>query len=277
MNTESMKASAIGVFDSGYGGLTILNSIRKVMPQYDYVYFGDNARAPYGTRSFDVVYEYTLEAVKKLFSLGCPLIILGCNTASAKALRTIQQTYIASECPDNRVLGVIRPTAEIVGSVTKNGHIGILATEGTIKSESYDIEIHKLMPESVVTGLACPMWVPLVENGEYDKPSADWFVEERINTLLHTDPLIDTIILGCTHYPLLLEKIRKYCPEGIEILTQGQFVADRLADYLLRHPEMESRLTKGGTCSYFTSESPDRFRENASTFLSEEIGEVVRL
>ena len=261
----------IGVFDSGYGGLTILEGIRHLMPEYDYVYFGDNARAPYGIRSFDVVYQYTLEAVQKLFSLGCPLVILGCNTASAKALRTIQQTYLPANAPDRRVLGVIRPTAEIVGKITRNGHIGVLATQGTIKSESYSLEIKKLFPECIVTGLACPMWVPLVENGEFNKPCADYFVKERIDALLSLDPLIDTIILGCTHYPLLLDKIKLYCPKDIEILTQGHYVAESLKDYLHRHTDMDARLTKGGSCQYFTSESPDRFSENASIFLSEKI------
>lgn len=266
-----MTEGPIGVFDSGYGGLTILNGIRKVMPEYDYIYYGDNARAPYGTRSFDIVYQYTLEAVQKLFALHCPLIILGCNTASAKALRTIQQVYLPSHAPNERVLGVIRPTAEVVGNITRNNHVGVLATEGTIKSGSYDIEIKKLFPQCIVTGLACPMWVPLVENGEYDKPSADYFVKERIDALLATDPLIDTIILGCTHYPLLLDKIRKFCPDTIEILTQGHYVATSLKDYLRRHKDMDERLTKNGTCQYFTSESPERFSGNASIFLSERI------
>lgn len=271
-----MKDGPIAVFDSGYGGLTILEGIRQLMPEYDYVYFGDNARAPYGIRSFDVVYQYTLEAVQKLFGMGCPLVILGCNTASAKALRTIQQIYLPTHAPDRRVLGVIRPTAEVVGKVTRNGHIGVLATEGTIKSESYNMEIRKLFPECVVMGLACPMWVPLVENGEYNKPSADYFVKERIDALLVLDPLIDTIILGCTHYPLLLDKIERFCPAGIKILTQGYYVAQSLKDYLHRHTDMEARLTKGGTCRYFTSESPERFSENASTFLSEKI-DVMRM
>ena len=263
--------SAIGVFDSGYGGLTILDGIRHLMPEYDYIYYGDNARAPYGTRSFDVVYEYTLEAVQKLFGMGCPLVILGCNTASAKALRTIQQHDLPRLAPDRRVLGVIRPTAEVVGSITHSRHVGILATEGTIRSESYTLEIHKLFPDIVVTGLACPMWVPLVENGEYDKPAADYFIRERIETLLHSDPLIDTIILGCTHYPLLINKIRKYCPPTVEIMTQGGYIASSLKDYLARHPEMDARLGRGGTVQYFTSESPERFRENASIFLSTKI------
>jgi len=271
-----MNKGPIGIFDSGYGGLTILDAIRRLMPQYDYIYFGDNARAPYGTRSFDVVYQYTLEAVQKLFSMGCPLIILGCNTASAKALRTIQQTYLPQFAPQNRVLGVIRPTAEIVGDITHNGHIGVLATEGTIKSESYTLEIHKLHPDFYVTGLACPMWVPLVENGEFDNPSADYFVRERIETLLAVDSLIDTIILGCTHYPLLLHKIRQFCPSNIKILTQGHYIANSLQDYLKRHKEMQQRLTEGGNCRYFTSEAPERFSGNAFLFLNESI-EVERM
>lgn len=259
----------IGIFDSGYGGLTILNSIRRQMPQYDYIYFGDNARAPYGTRSFDVVYEFTLEAVKQLFANDCPLIILGCNTASAKALRNIQQNYLPHNYPDRRVLGVIRPTAEIVGQHTRTRHIGVLATEGTIRSESYNLEIHKLSPDCTVTGLACPMWVPLVENGEYNKPSADYFIRERIDTLLGMDPHIDTIILGCTHYPLLYDKIRQYCPPHIELISQGEYIAASLCDYLRRHPDMDARLSKGGTVRYYTSESPDRFREQATLFIGE--------
>lgn len=263
--------SPIGIFDSGYGGLTILDGIRHRMPQYDYIYLGDNARAPYGTRSFDVVYEFTLEAVKKLFELGCPLVILGCNTASAKALRTIQQYYLPVNAPSNRVLGVIRPTAEIVGELTTTKHIGVLATEGTIKSESYKLEIEKLYPGSVVVGQACPMWVPLVENNEFDKPGADYFVRDSIEKLLALDPQIDTIILGCTHYPLLMEKIKKYCPAGITIVPQGKYIADSLCDYLQRHTEMDARLSKGGTCQYFTTESRTKFRESASLFLHEEV------
>lgn len=261
----------IGVFDSGYGGLTILDSIRQHMPQYDYVYLGDNARAPYGTRSFDVVYEFTLQAVRRLFALGCPLVILGCNTASAKALRTIQQEYLPAHAPHNRVLGVIRPTAEIVGTLTRTRHIGVLATSGTIKSESYKLEIQKLHPGCTVTGLACPMWVPLVENGEYDKPGADYFVRERIDTLLTADPLIDTIILGCTHYPLLLDKIRQYCPPGITLIPQGEHIARSLADYLHRHTGMEQRITQGASCRYYTTESATEFRNSASLFLQKPI------
>lgn len=261
----------IGVFDSGYGGLTILEGIRSRMPQYDYLYLGDNARTPYGTRSFDVVYEFTLQAVRKLFSLGCPLVVLGCNTASAKALRTIQQEYLPFNAPDRRVLGVIRPTAEVVGQLTKSGHIGVLATSGTIKSDSYRLEIQKLHPECHVTGLACPMWVPIIENGEYDKPGADYFVRDRIEALLAADPLIDTIILGCTHYPLLFDKIRKYCPPHITLVPQGRYIAESLETYLLRHQDMDNRITRGGTCRYFTTESADEFRESASLFLREQV------
>ena len=261
----------LGVFDSGYGGLTILEGIRSRMPQYDYLYLGDNARTPYGTRSFDVVYEFTLQAVRKLFSLGCPLVVLGCNTASAKALRTIQQEYLPFNAPDRRVLGVIRPTAEVVGQLTKSGHIGVLATSGTIKSDSYRLEIQKLHPECHVTGLACPMWVPIIENGEYDKPGADYFVRDRIEALLAADPLIDTIILGCTHYPLLLDKIRKYCPPHITLVPQGRYIAESLETYLLRHQDMDNRITRGGTCRYFTTESADEFRESASLFLREQV------
>lgn len=261
----------IGVFDSGYGGLTILDSIRQRMPQYDYVYLGDNARAPYGIRSFDVVYEFTLQAVKKLFELGCPFVILGCNTASAKALRTIQQEYLPKYAPDRRVLGVIRPTAEVVGDISKTRHIGVLATTGTIKSESYTMEISKLHPDCAVTGLACPMWVPLVENGEHDKPGADYFVRERIDTLLSLDPEIDTIILGCTHYPLLLDKISRYCPQGITLIPQGKYIAESLEDYLGRHADMEQSITRGGACRYFTTESASEFRNSASLFLRENI------
>lgn len=261
----------IGVFDSGFGGLTILDGIRSLMPQYDYIYLGDNARTPYGTRSFDVVYEFTLQAVKKLFSFGCPLVILGCNTASAKALRSIQQEYLVHHAPDRRVLGVIRPTAEIVGELTKTKHIGVLATEGTIRSESYKIEIEKLYPGSVIIGQACPMWVPLVENNEFDKPGADYFVKDSIDKLMQQDPLIDTIILGCTHYPLLMEKINKYCPDKVKIVPQGHYIAKSLQDYLIRHPEMSARLTQNGTCQYFTTESRTKFRECASLFLKEEV------
>ena len=257
----------IGVFDSGYGGLTILDKIREYMPEYDYLYLGDNARTPYGSRSFEVVYEFTLQAVKKLFELGCPLVILACNTASAKALRTIQQTNLPLINPTRRVLGVIRPTAECIGTLTQSRHVGILATSGTIKSESYLMEVHKLFPDVTVTGEACPMWVPLVENNEYASEGADYFVQKHIRQLLEKDPKIDTIILGCTHYPLLIEKIRQFTPSHIRIVPQGEYVAHSLQDYLKRHPEMDIRCTKNGTCRFLTTESTAKFEESASIFL----------
>ncbi len=270
----------IGIFDSGYGGLTILDGIRQRMPEYDYIYLGDNARAPYGTRSFDVVYEFTLQAVKKLFEMNCPLVILGCNTASAKALRSIQQKYLPQYAPDRRVLGVIRPTAEVVGDISCTKHIGVLATEGTIKSESYKLEIEKLHPDCTIVGQSCPMWVPLVENNEFDKPGADYFVKDSLEKLLSQDPLIDTIILGCTHYPLLLPKIKQQLVQlstlnsqlsTLKVIPQGHYIATSLEDYLRRHPEMDQRLTRGGTCQYLTTESATKFRENASLFLHEEV------
>ena len=257
----------IGVFDSGYGGLTILDKIREVLPEYDYIYLGDNARAPYGTRSFEVVYEFTRQAVSKLFELGCPLVILACNTASAKALRTIQQINLPVIDATRRVLGVIRPTAECIGEITRSRHVGILATAGTIKSESYLLEIHKLSPDIVVTGEACPMWVSLVENNEYQSEGADYFVKQHINRLLDKDPMIDTIILGCTHYPLLLDKIRQFTPGHIRIIAQGEYVARSLQDYLNRHPEMDARCEKGGKCRFLTTESENKFEESASIFL----------
>lgn len=267
----SQQPGPIGVFDSGYGGLTILHSIRHQLPQYDYLYLGDNARAPYGTRSFDVVYQFTRQAVIKLFELGCQLIILGCNTASAKALRSIQQRDLPHLDANRRVLGVIRPTAEVIGTLTSNNHVGLLATEGTVKSNSYTLEIQKLWPAIQVTGVACPFWVPLVEYGEANSPGADYFVKKRMDELMSRDPLIDTIILGCTHYPLLLPKIKKYASPNVRIVPQGEYVAHSLQDYLSRHPEMESRLTKEGTCHYFTTENPLKFQESAQIFLHEKV------
>lgn len=268
MKNESLQLTGpIGVFDSGYGGLTILDKIRTQMPEYDYLYLGDNARTPYGPRSFEVVYEFTLQAVKKLFELGCPLVILACNTASAKALRTIQQTNLPIIDPTRRVLGVIRPTAECIGQLTQSLHVGILATSGTIKSESYLMEIHKLFPDVIVTGEACPMWVPLVENNEYASEGADYFVKKHIHQLLEKDPEIDTIILGCTHYPLLIEKIRQFTPSHIRLVPQGEYVAKSLEDYLKRHPEMDIRCSKGNTCRFLTTESTAKFEESASIFL----------
>ena len=261
----------IGVFDSGYGGLTILHQMRQLMPQYDYLYLGDNARAPYGPRSFDIVYQFTREAVMKLFDLGCHLVIIACNTASAKALRTIQQNDLPSIDPKRRVLGVIRPTAECIGHITQSRHVGIFATVGTIKSESYVLEIQKLYPDITVTGEPCPMWVPLIENNEYDSPGADYFVEKRIGNLMRRDPKIDTIILGCTHYPLLLNKILKYVPRGVKIIPQGEYVANSLKDYMVRHPEIDVKCSKGGRCHYMTTERVDKFSESAQLFLHEAV------
>ena len=265
------KAGAVGIFDSGYGGLTVLSKIKTLLPDYDYIYLGDNARSPYGNRSFERVYEFTLEAVKWFFDHGCHLVILACNTASAKALRTIQQVDLPKMDSDKRVLGVIRPTAEDVGCISKNGHIGIMGTEGTIQSKSYEIEIAKLHPLTTVIGEACPMWVPLVENREYDKPGADYFIKQHVNRLLRRDPEVDTIILGCTHYPLLMDKIKQYLPKNIKVISQGNVVANSLKDYLKRHPEIDTKCTKGGTVRYFTTDSPDKFINQASIFLDEQI------
>lgn len=264
-------AGPIGVFDSGYGGLTILRELRSAMPQYDYLYLGDNARAPYGTRSYDIVYRYTLQAVTTLFERGCHLVILACNTASAKALRNIQQLDLPQLDAQRRVLGVIRPTAEVVGSITKSRHVGILATTGTILSHSYDIEIQKLHPDITVTGQDCPMWVPLVENFEFESAGADYFVEKRINQILEKDPQIDTLILACTHYPLLMPKIRKYTPQSVRIISQGQYVAQSLRDYLALHREMEQRITVGGQLHCLTTENPDKFNATAVRFLGHEV------
>jgi len=267
----SSKPGPIGVFDSGYGGLTILHGIRQQLPQYDYLYLGDNARAPYGPRSFDVVYEFTRQAVIRLFEMGCHLVILGCNTASAKALRTIQQRDLPQWDPDRRVLGVIRPTAEVIGSLTKSRHVGVLATEGTIKSESYNLEIQKLHPDITVSGVACPFWVPLVEYNEADSPGADYFVKKRIDQIMALDPQIDAIILGCTHYPLLMPKILKYLPEGVRIVSQGEYVASSLQSYLERHPQIEQRCSKNGETRYLTTENPTKFKEQAQIFLNEAV------
>lgn len=270
MNNE-LSVGSIGVFDSGFGGLSILREMRRVLPQYDYLFLGDNARAPYGVRSFELVYQFTLQAVKHLFAAGCPLVILACNTASAKALRSIQQRDLPQLDATRRVLGVIRPTVERVGELSRTGHIGVFGTPGTIQSGSYDIEITKLHPSFKVFGHACPMWVPLVEYRESDGPGADYFVRKDINALLAQDPDIDTVILGCTHYPLLLDKISRYMPAGIHIVAQGGIVAESLAEYLRRHPEMASRCTTGGTCRYLTTDDPDRFAEMASVFTGEPV------
>ena len=267
----SSSPGPIGIFDSGYGGLTILHGIRQQLPQYDYLYLGDNARAPYGPRSFDVVYEFTRQAVERLFEMGCHLVILGCNTASAKALRTIQQVDLPKWDPNRRVLGIIRPTAEVIGHLTETRHVGVLATEGTIRSESYNLEIQKLYPDIQVTGVACPFWVPLVEYNEADSPGADYFVKKRIDQIMQKDPQIDALILGCTHYPLLMPKILKYLPEGVHIVSQGDYVAKSLKDYLERHPKIEAKCSKGGQSRYLTTENPEKFKESAQLFLHTDI------
>lgn len=271
------KIMRIGVFDSGYGGLTILDAIRRELPQYDYLYLGDNARAPYGTHSFDVIYRYTLQAVKYLFDHDCALVILACNTASAKALRTIQQKDLPliNDKMVN-VLGVIRPTVEAVPAITKTGHVGILATPATVSSESYVLELQKIFQNLEISQQACPLWVPLIENGEHLKPGADYFVDLYLRQILEKDPQIDTLILGCTHYPLLLPKIaqwiknngKRFAAGDIQVISQGYLEAKSLADYLRRHPEYESQLSQGGSCRYLTTENADRFSQSASLFLS---------
>lgn len=266
-----LKPGPIGVFDSGYGGLTILSEIQKLLPEYDFCYLGDNSRAPYGPRSFDIVYQFTKQSVETLFDMGCNLVILACNTASAKALRSIQQLDLPNINPEKRVLGVIRPTAEIVGDITKSRHVGIVGTVGTIQSESYPIEIKKLYPDIQVTGEACPMWVPLVENKKSDSPGADYFINENLDNLFDNDPLIDTLILGCTHYPLLLNKIKLYIPKEVQIISQGEYVARSLKDYLERHPEMDTVCTKNGQTRYYTTENPAKFSDVATVFLNKEI------
>ena len=261
----------IGIFDSGYGGLTILDHIIRQLPGYDYLYLGDNARTPYGPRSFGIVYQFTRQAVVRLFDEGCPLVILACNTASAKALRTIQQNDLPASYPSHRVLGVIRPTVEALDSISRTRHIGILGTAGTVLSGSYTLEIAKLFPDMTVTGEACPMWVPLVENREYNDTGADFFVKKNIRRLFAADPQIDTVVLGCTHYPLLEAKIRRYLPEGVRLISQGHLVAGSLEDYLLRHPEMTRRLSKNGICRFLTTEAKEKFKEAASLFLKHSV------
>ena len=270
-HSNDMEKAPIGVFDSGFGGLTILRDIRQRLPQYDYLFVGDNARAPYGTRSRELVYEFTLQAVKHLFAQGCHLIILACNTASAEALRTIQQQDLPTLAPERRVLGVVRPTVERVGELTRTGHIGVFGTPGTIASCSYNIEIEGMYPAFKVHGHACPMWVPLVENRESENDGADYFVKKDIDQLIDGCPDIDTVILGCTHYPLLINKINRYIPDGVNVIQQGPIVADSLADYLQRHPEIECHCSRGGTCEYYTTEDPDHFSPLASVFVNEPV------
>lgn len=268
---KETKTGPIAVFDSGYGGLTVLNKIVQHLPEYDYIYLGDNARTPYGTRSFEVVYEYTLQAVKKLFDMGAHLVILACNTASAKALRSIQQRDLPMLDANRRVLGVIRPSVEKVDELSSSKHVGVLGTVGTIQSESYVMEIAKLFPTIKVTQEACPMWVPLVENNEFAGDGADFFVKKNLEELLSQDPLIDTIVLGCTHYPLLTPKIKQFVPERIQLIEQGDIVGDSLKDYLQRHPEMDVKCSKGGTVHFYTTESVDKFKQTANIFFDGDI------
>ena len=261
----------IGVFDSGYGGLTILKEIRERLPKYDYLYLGDTARNPYGSRSFELVYEFTLQAVKALFERGCHLVVLACNTASAKALRSIQQNDLPNLDPSKRVLGVIRPTVEILPTISHSGHIGVLATPGTVKSGSYSIELHKSAPDMIITEHACPMWVPIVENNEIETPGADFFIEKEVNALLEKDPKIDTVVLGCTHYPLLAHKIIRMLPENVKVVCQGPIVAESLADYLERHQEIKERLSTTATVKYLTTEHPEKFDSLASVFIGKPV------
>jgi glutamate racemase len=260
------NAAPIGVFDSGYGGLTVLKEIIHKLPRYDYIYLGDNARAPYGNRSFETVYHYTLQCVKWFFDQGCSLVILACNTASAKALRSIQQNDLPKIAPGKRVLGVIRPTTEVVGKYSESNTVGILATNGTVVSNSYPIEIEKFFPDVVVHQEACPMWVPLVENNEYHGHGADFFVKKHLSHLFKKDPRIDVVLLACTHYPLLREKIEEYLPVGVKLISQGEIVAESLADYLVRHPEIEAKCSKTGKRLFYTTDSTEDFDNHATTF-----------
>ena len=270
----STEYRPIGVFDSGYGGLTVLKEFMAFLPEYDYIYLGDNARTPYGTRSFDVVYEYTLEAVKRLFDEGCYLVILACNTASAKALRNIQQLDLPKIAPNKRVLGVIRPSVEAVSGITQNGHVGVLGTSGTVASESYPVELEKWSNGRVkqTTQEACPMWVPIVENNVIETPGADYFIQTNLESLFQKDPQIDSLILGCTHYPLLIDSIRKYLPkQGVHIIEQGKIVSEKLKDYLFRHPEIDAFCSKSGGRKYLTTEEVHFFEKRATQFLGYEI------
>lgn len=266
-----MKISPIGIFDSGYGGLTILKEIKKQLPGYDFIYLGDNARTPYGTRSYETVYQYTSQCTQWLFEKGCPLIILACNTASAKALRTIQQNDLPVMAEEKKVLGVIRPTAEVIGNFSKTAHIGVLGTKGTIKSESYPIEIAKFFPEAKVFQQACPLWVPLIENGEINSKGAAYFIKKDLESLLDQSSGIDTILLGCTHYPLLLETLKPFLPAGVQVVSQGEIVAKSLADYLSRHQEMDARCSKNGILQFFTTDSPDDFDAHSKVFFGEKV------
>ena len=261
----------IGVFDSGYGGLTILQDIKKQLPEYDFLYLGDNARAPYGTRSFDVVYEFTLEAVQELFDRGCELVILACNTASAKALRNIQQNDLQNIGPDKKVLGVIRPSTEIIGDLTKSNSVGLLATEGTVSSNSYVIEVNKYSPKTTIHQQACPMWVPLIESNKHTTHAGQEFIKEDVDSLLAQDPDMDVIVLGCTHYPIIKEYIESIVPANVKVISQGNIVAERLVDYLQRHPEIESKCSKGGLTSFLTTESTVEFDANATQYIGAKV------
>lgn len=265
MNNQS-HYGPIGVFDSGYGGLTVLKELVKTLPQYDFLYLGDNARAPYGTRSFETVYEYTLQCVNVLFDRGCHLVVLACNTASAKALRTIQQKDLPQLAPNKRVLGVIRPTTEIIGNYSKTGHVGVLGTSGTVNSGSYEVEIHKFFPELKVHQEACPMWVPLIENNEMNSPGAEYFIKKHVDQLMQKDPAIDAIILACTHYPLIQEKIQRHLPQYVKLISQGNLVARSLQDYLNRHPELEHHCSKTGRVHFFTTDQTENFDRAATLF-----------
>lgn len=266
-----MTKGPIGIFDSGYGGLTVLKEITATLPQYDYIYLGDNARAPYGSRSFETIYQYTLQCVEWFFQQGCPLVILACNTASAKALRSIQQIDLPKMDSTKRVLGVIRPTSEIIGAFTQTNHVGILGTTGTIQSNSYQLEIEKFFPGIEIFQQACPMWVPLVENNEYQNAGTDFFVQKYCAELLAQSPNIDTLLLACTHYPLLIDKIKANIPTGIKLVSQGKIVADSLADYLLRHPLLEDHCTKNGQSAFYTTDATADFDAKAAIFYGQPV------
>lgn len=268
---EKKTNQPIGIFDSGYGGLTVLKEIVQELPEYDFLYLGDNARAPYGSRSFETVYEYTLECVKHLFDKGCHLVVLACNTASAKALRTIQQKDLPVIAPNKRVLGVIRPTTEIVGNHSKTGHVGVLGTQGTVSSESYLVEIEKFFPDLKVYQEACPMWVPLIENNEFNNAGADFFIKKHVDHLMAQQSAIDAIILGCTHYPLIADKIKSYLPDSVKLLSQGSIVAKGLKDYLARHPEIEKNCSKNKHVSFYTTDLPEAFDKAATLFYGKDV------
>jgi glutamate racemase len=265
------QRSPIGIFDSGYGGLTIFKEIKKVLPQYDYIYLGDNARVPYGNRSFEAVHEFTWQCVQQLFKFGCPLVVLACNTASAKALRTIQQSDLPTSASDKKVLGVIRPTTEVIGEYTKTNRIGIFATKGTVDSQSYVIEIAKFFPNVKVSQQACPMWVPLIENNEHLQEGSDYFVKKYIDELIEKDHMIDTIILACTHYPLLAGKIKKYLPDHIQLISQGSIVAQSLQDYLRRHTEIETKISRTTQDEFYTTDNAEDFEKKALLFIEREV------